>query len=223
MARTRLSIGLTLGSLLLGCTGEPARDLGEPLGASDSRLSDGTDASACGDYPRNPDCDAVSFLQRAWELANENDFDNAFVPAAQAAACVAGVVAAGAATLSSDGIAAVGVTQVAQAIGVITACRGVMVYLAKTGLARNVSCFFAADVYDRNVALCQCSEQCTSGSANSGQLGDYSAPQTFAYGYLARAGSANCYCTNDAKEAECQWHCDDGFASDDPQDCTCLP
>jgi hypothetical protein len=179
-------------------------------------------AQTCGSYPVNPACDERFFLRRAWEMANEEGWESALVPAGQAAACIAGLTAAKAIVLGSGGAPPVAVTagSVAQAIGVIAACQGFARYLSRTGLGANLSCLFQPHIYDADVHLCHCQEECASGMRNSGTRGVGERPKRYTFGYLPRLGSS-CFCTDDPKEARCQWSCEDGWASSSPTDCTC--
>lgn len=198
------------------CSVEPAE---EAAGSSSAAQTEST----CGEYPKNPACNAPFFLKKAWELAKEDVIANAAAPIGSAGACLAGLVAAGAAIAGTSEIppVAVSAAAVAKGLGVIAACAKVTQYLDQIGLPANLSCWLEPVVYDESVFLCECRSACKAGRHNSGQFGDYSAPRKFRYGYMDRAGSSNCYCTDDAKEVRCQWSCADGWKSSSATDCTC--
>lgn len=201
-----------------GCSSEMAAE--EQQSSSSNAVSEST----CNDYPRNPACDAKLFVVRAWELANEDPRENLAEPISNAKDCISGLVRAGAiATGSGPAAPIVLSTAVAkEIIETFFACQGFAEYLGRIGVADNISCWLFPQVHDPEVQLCQCREKCQAGVSHSGGFdGEYLRQVTkFRYGFLDRAGSANCYCTNDAKEARCQWRCSQ-WRSSAPDDCTC--
>lgn len=199
------------------CTVDAAE---EPAGSTAAAQTEST----CGSYPKNPACNQKFFLQKAWELGQKDVIGNVAAPVGEATGCLVGLAAAGAILAGTSEVPPVSVAaaaKIGELLGTIAACNAFAQYLDRIGLPANLSCWLEPVVYSEEVFLCQCREACKAGRHNSGQLGDYSAPRKFTYGYMDRAGSSNCYCTNDAKEARCQWSCEKGFRSTAADDCTC--
>jgi hypothetical protein len=195
----------------------------EASGSSAAAQTAKPESETCGTYPKNPACDAPFFVKKAWELANKDIVGNALTPIGEAGACLAGMAAAGAIIAGTSEVPPVAISAAAitKAVGVVAACATVAQYFHTIGLTNNLSCWFEPVVYDEGVFLCECKAACKGGRHNSGQFGDYSAARKFKFGYMDRAGSSNCYCTNDAKEVSCQWKCEKGWASTSASDCTC--
>lgn len=206
-----------MGVSAAACTADPVE---EPSGSTTAAQTEST----CGDYPKNPACNQGFFLKKAWELGQKDVIGNVAAPVGEATGCLVGLVAAGAIAAGTSEIPPVALAaaaKIGELLGTIAACSAFAQYLDRIGLPANLSCWLQPVVYDESVFLCQCKETCKAGRSNSGRFGDYSAPRRFTYGYMDRAGSYNCYCTNDAKEARCQWSCENGWKSTSATDCTC--
>ena len=218
-ARLASFVALVVSVSAAACSAETADETSGSSAAAQTAKSEST----CGSYPKNPGCNAPFFLKKAWELGREDVVANVAAPIGEAGACLAGLVAAGVIIAGTAEVPPVAITAagVAESLGVLAACVAVSKYLDRIGLAANLSCWLEPVVYDEGVFLCECKEACKAGRHNSGKFGDYSAQRKFTYGYMDRAGTSNCFCTNDAKEARCQWSCDKGWASTSPTDCTC--
>ncbi|MBX3228648.1 MAG: hypothetical protein KIT84_08350 [Labilithrix sp.] len=176
----------------------------------------------CGSYPQNPACDTSFFVENLWHNVQEDGFAGFVVPAAQATSCLAGLSAGAAIAFGAAGAppVVISVGAVAKALGTVVACKGIVEYLHRSGVADNISCFFEPNLYDREVHLCECRNGCRSGLRNSGTAGVGEEPKVYRYGYVT-PGAALCFCTDDAKEVACGWHCENGWRSTDRDDCTC--
>jgi hypothetical protein len=204
-------------ALAAGCTTEVARE----EQSSGSQAQTAQTAAVCAPYPKNPACDSKQFLVHAWELANEDPKANAVEPIVAAKDCISGLVAAGALIYGTGGAAPIIITVAGAKRGIETllACKDFSEYLGRIGLPDNVSCWLEPVLNDKAVQLCECTESCKRGVDFAG--GDYLEKTTkFKYGFLDRAESARCYCTDDPKAVSCQSDCKQ-WASRDANDCTC--
>lgn len=198
-----------------------AADVPDEDEGSSSSAQTATAATQCAPYPKNPACNAQLFLYEAVRIANEDPKANVLEPITNAKTCIRNLIAAGGVAVGTGGVGAVVVTMATAVKGVETfyACKELGEYLDRIGLTKNISCWLEPVVNDKSVQLCECTQMCNRGVDREGADGRLHTVK-LKYGYLDRAGSARCYCTNDPKEVRCQWSCSK-WASTSANDCTC--
>jgi hypothetical protein len=166
----------------------------------------------CDPYPVNPACSAPLFLQTAWERGVKDAWNDAILPAASILGCFSALRGAG---LILEGTRVVAPRLLAGAaarvigrIAEFEGCHQTALYLDRIGLTANISCMIEPRVYDADVHICMCRNECSG------------TPKPLAY--LDRMN--NCHCTKDAHEAACGivgcsvWVTDD---RSDPNYCAC--